>query len=220
MKIVCVSDTHCQLDKIKIPSGDLLIHSGDLLSRGNLEELKKEIVVLSKIVKNFDMHYFVAGNHDRIFENNPDAALELCKENGINVLMHEAVQYKGLNLFGSPYTPEFGRWAFNVPRGEKLKEKWSQIPDITNILITHGPPYGILDEIPTEYLGYRTNPEKNVGCRDLKDRIGELKELKTHIFGHIHHSYGQKTVNDVKYINASICTEQYKPDNKPTVIEI
>lgn len=220
MKIVCISDTHCKLNKIIVPEGEVLIHAGDLCSRGSRIEAEAEIKLLSKIAKNFDAHFFVPGNHDIIFEHDTIHMKAFCQSEGVNMLLHETATYKKFNIFGSPYTPEFFNWAFNVPRGEELYKKWQDIPLNTNILITHGPPSDMLDRIPDSYFNPLTNSRLNVGCEDLKNRISELKELKLHVFGHIHNSYGQKNKNGVKYINASICTEKYNPTNKPIVIEV
>ena len=51
----------------------------------------------------------------------------------------------------------------------------------------------------------------------LKERVDELKPLM-HVFGHIHYSYGAEKINDTLFVNASICTEQYNPINKPIVV--
>jgi Icc-related predicted phosphoesterase len=40
------------------------------------------------------------------------------------------------------------------------------------------------------------------------------------VFGHIHGAYGAAHIKDTLYVNASICTEQYIPSNKPIVIEL
>lgn len=95
-------------------------------------------------------------------------------------------------------------------RGEEIKERWGQIPEGIDILVTHGPPFGILDEVPD---GLR------VGCRDLLDRVVEVKP-KIHAFGHIHHSHGQVKLGDTLFVNAAICDEVYVAVNKPIIVEI
>jgi hypothetical protein len=48
---------------------------------------------------------------------------------------------EGVKIYGSPWLPSYHDWAFNLERGgEVLKQKWEQIPNGTDVLITHGPP--------------------------------------------------------------------------------
>lgn len=207
MRFVCISDTHNKLNRLVIPDGDVLIHAGDATGRGTVQELSrfnKEIGELPHPIK-----IFVPGNHDLGCEETPQIA-KLISSNFTHYLVDESVEIDGVKIYGSPYQPEFCNWAFNLPRGEPLKRKWAQIPDDTNVLITHGPPYGILDQTPTG---------EKVGCHDLMNRIQELKELKMHHFGHIHHSYGIEQKGGVTFINTSICTEEYLPTNQPIVFD-
>ena len=97
---------------------------------------------------------------------------------------------------------------------DEIKEKWEMIPRDINILITHGPPKGILDLV--------TYDQVNVGCPSLMEEVLKLKDLKAHAFGHIHEEYGTKKLEETGpiFINASTCTLSYKPWNKPIVIEI
>lgn len=210
-KIVMISDTHCQLDKVVIPDGDILLHSGDLTYRGTVQETEKELFELSKYRDKFKHIILVEGNHDWLGIHNPSLFEQMCKDNGITLLNDSGITIDGLNFYGSPFQPEFFAWAYNLPRGEPLKLKWSHIPDNTNVLITHGPPAGILDEVPCP-------KGSHVGCEDLYNRIQDLKELKLHVFGHIHHSYGSTRIGNTTFVNASVCTEKYKPTNKPRCI--
>jgi hypothetical protein len=146
-----------------------------------------------------------------LFQWNIEVAKEICNDNGLTALVDEFIILDGIKIFGSPWQPEFCDWAFNLPRGPQLKEKWDAIPDDTNVLVTHGPPYMMLDYAPQ--CG-------NVGCVDLWDRVLQLKQLKIHSFGHIHYSYGVKEFNGVKYVNASICNEAYRASNDPIVLEL
>lgn len=211
MRLVCFSDTHKLHQQVLIPNGDILIYAGDMCGRGSEKSACKFITWLSN--KPHKHKVIIAGNHDRCFElpNTKQILKQVAKENNVIYLEHEPVIINGLNFFGSPYQPEFCNWAFNVPRGERLERLWSQIPDNTDILITHGPPYGILDLVMSGV---------HVGCSDLRTRINNLPNLKVNIFGHIHFSYGKEIHNDVTYVNASICTEAYEPLNQPWIIDI
>jgi len=113
-------------------------------------------------------------------------------------------------VWGTPWQPRFCSWAFNVDRGADIKQHWDKIPINTDILITHGPPFGTLDKV----IG-RT---ESLGCEELAKRIREIKP-KIHVFGHIHTGYGYKFDGNTHYINASILNEQYKYTQKPLTID-
>lgn len=207
MKIVCISDTHLQLDKVSIPDADILLHAGDLTFQGTVLEIEKELKKLSKI--NIKNKIIIAGNHDWLFQKEPLLAKQMCIDNGITYLQDSMIEIDGLKIYGSPWQPFFYNWAFNL-FSKELKEKWDLIPSGIDILITHGPPMGILDS---------AYEKTNLGCKHLFDKIMEIKP-KLHVFGHIHDSYGIKTFNDVKFVNASICDENYKPTNMPWSVEL
>jgi len=212
MKIVCISDTH-SLEPIKrFPKGDILIIAGDICNTGSLVDVIKFNSFLNSL--NYKYKILVAGNHDVIFEKNKLLALNFL--NNIVYLQDSEYILNNLKIYGSPWQPEFCNWAFNLPRGEKLKEKWDMIPIDTDILITHGPPYGILDKI-------KENSD-NLGCRELLKAVEKIKP-KLHVFGHIHGGYGiqekiWKNGNKTIFVNASICNEKYKPINKPIEVEL
>ena len=215
MRLVCLSDIHGQLAKsIKIPSGDILIFSGDYVDSD-----KTATDTLNRVVSWLEQSdcktiLFTPGNHDRLFERDIHLARKILDEDydkRIILLMDKAVTIDGINFYGSPYSPEFRNWAFMYRRGYEAKKKWEQIPPETNILFTHGPPYGKLDLTPEM---------QNVGCEQLRDRITQLPNLKAHIFGHIHDSYGRVKKDGVEYINASICNEAYKPINPIQILDI
>jgi Icc-related predicted phosphoesterase len=125
-------------------------------------------------------------------------------------LLDEELELEGLKFYGSPYQPEFCNWAFNLPRGPQLARKWAKIPDDTDVLITHGPPGGILDRVAGGEL---------VGCNDLRKRVKEINP-KLHVFGHIHEAYGWHWEDKTIFVNAANCDLGYNPINKPVVVEI
>lgn len=130
-----------------------------------------------------------------------------------NILMNSDITLEGLKIWGSPVTPWFHNWAYNMGRGAEIKKVWDKIPSDTSIVVTHGPPYGILDIVPRGYV------EEHVGCEELMKRMLEIKP-KLHIFGHIHEGYGQQQFQDTLYINASSVDERYMQNNLPIVIEL
>ncbi len=209
-KIVCLSDTHNCNEQIIVPEGDILIHSGDATIHGTIDE----IVLFNDWFANLPHRtkIFVAGNHDWLFETNNRFALSLLA-NSIIYLQDSFVEIEGLKIYGSPWQPRFYDWAFNLTRGAELAEKWKLIPADSDILITHGPPHGILDEVPRQFW------IENTGCEELRKRVEEIRP-KAHIFGHIHCGYGMAEQFGVKFINASNCDESYEPTNAPIVFEV
>ncbi len=134
-------------------------------------------------------------------------------------LENSSLVIDGVKFYGSPYQPEFFNWAFNLPRGYALKQKWAQIPLDTNVLITHGPPYGMLDMVVDNK--YNQGRDLHQGCEELIEKVIDLKDLKLHCFGHLHLNGGQKQTIDGKvFVNAAICDEAYNPVNKPIVVDI
>jgi Icc-related predicted phosphoesterase len=229
IRIICISDTHSLHSKIKIENyinpkvSNILIHAGDCTNVGREKEVGDFINWYQNL--EFDTKIFIAGNHDISFENKPNwLNTYLYEENlhqsNVTYLRDDSITIdfpefsRPIKIYGSPWQPEFYNWAFNLPRdGEELKKKWEQIPNDTDILITHGPAFGMLDYVMDKY------GQRNVGCELLKERIDVLKPLM-HVFGHIHYSYGTEKINDTLFVNASICTEQYNPINEPIVVDL
>lgn len=214
MKIVCISDTHNNNEKIAVPDGDVLVHSGDATINGTVDEVKRFADWFRSLPQRHKI--FVAGNHDWLFQRDNDLARTLLGSE-IVYLQDSAVEIEGVEFYGSPWQPRFYEWAFNLNRGPELAAKWSLIPEDTHVLITHGPPRGILDRVP-QPLGF-----DNEGCDDLLARIRHLASrgrLRAHIFGHIHFGYGLHEEFGVRFVNASNCDEEYLPNNLPVVVDI
>lgn len=208
MKFVALSDTHNLHDYTHIPKGDVLLFGGDMCGHGTLDEVTRFGEFLAKLP--FAHKIVIAGNHDWPFQREPDKARAALGD--VTYLEDEECIIDGIKIYGSPWQPEFCNWAFNLSRGEPLKQVWSKIPDDTNVLITHGPPYDILD---------RCHDGRRVGCSDLRQRIGQLPSLKAHLFGHIHESYGRHIEGECQYLNGSICDlYQRKAENVPWVFEL
>jgi Icc-related predicted phosphoesterase len=215
MKITFISDTHGLHSHYTskaygnlLGEGDILVHAGDISNIGKESEIKNFLDWFSNT--DYTHKVFIAGNHDWGFTKIDDIDQEY-KDKGVVYLCDSSVTIEGLKFYGTPWQPEFYNWAFNLPRnGNELKSKWDLIPDDTDILITHGPPWSILDVVPTG---------APVGCEFLYDRVLEVRPL-INVFGHIHSSYGQKTLNGIEYLNASLLGENYLPKNLPIKIDL
>lgn len=231
MRIVCISDTHGLHNSMEhlLPYGDVLIHAGDCTNVGKPKEIE-EFVYWFQNLKGFDTKIFIAGNHDFGFESYDDIRHNnerpwihhLLNEENLSqsdvVYLHdsefiiESPEFsRPIKFYGSPWQPEFYNWAFNLPRnGWELELKWKEIPDDTDILITHGPPHGVRDFTPNNL---------QVGCELLRFRVEQFNPL-LHVFGHIHHAHGAAQIKDTLFVNASTCTERYEPINKPIIVEL
>lgn len=206
MRCVCISDTHGLHDALKLPQGDLLIHTGDFSKRGQEQEIIGFNTWLSQ--QNFTHKVVIAGNHDFLFETDPSLARQLL--NAAHYLENDPLVIEGLHLWGSPVTPYFFNWAFNRYRGLDIKKYWDNIPEDLDILLTHGPPMGILD---------KTQRGKHVGCEELKIAI-EDKHPRVSIFGHIHEAYGAEPSKNTLYINACSLNAKYEVAHAPIVFDI
>lgn len=207
---VCISDTHgLHADLPELPKGDVLIHAGDCLGTGSVKSLESFAQWFESQPHKHKI--LVAGNHDRAFYERPDLIKTLLPT--ANYLEDSGIDINGFKFWGSPWTPTFHHWCFMLERGVALKERWSLIPEDTDVLVTHGPPQSIGDTVrmPTGI--------QHVGCEDLLARTDQLA-LKVHAFGHIHEGYGQYRRDGRLLINASTCTEYYESTNSPIIFEL
>lgn len=204
MHFVAISDTHNRQDRCpewKVPDGDTLIHAGDLTMGGTEEEILRACKWLQSLPHKRKI--VVAGNHDFLFEEDGARSMEIAVDHGLEVLEDCGILVEGILVWGTPYQPWFHQWAFNVADERERKKHYDLIPMDTRILVTHTPPYGILDMTPHGGA---------VGCKEMLHAVLRVKP-EYHIFGHIHHSYGMACVNGTTFMNASSCNERYQLRN-------
>ena len=134
LKIVAISDTHCQLSKIDLPDGDILVCTGDITFSGDVKETEKELFELGKYRAKYKHIVLVEGNHDWLGQRNEELMDRMVEENSITLLRDRPAVIEGIRFYGSPWQPEFCNWAFNLPRGERLAEKWALIPKDIQVL--------------------------------------------------------------------------------------
>jgi len=206
MKICALSDTHGYHRQVKIPSGvDLILFAGDISNQGEDHILRDFNVWLGELGV---PAIVVAGNHDLTLDNNYYLAKQVLS-NAI-YLEHELVEFNGVKIFGSPYSPKLGWWGFGLTKDE-AEHKWSQLPEDTDIVMSHGPMFGFLDKL--------NRNGNHVGCKKLRKHIRRVKP-KYLIVGHIHEEHGYMP-GDTQTYNVSICDwPDCEPTYSPTIIEI
>lgn len=205
MRLVLISDTHMTHGRIDVPAGDILIHAGDSTKRGTAPQLREVAEFMA--AQPHAHKVIIAGNHDFGLQEDLGLGRTLFGE---AYLCDAEARFGDVRVWGSPWQPWFYDWAFNLQRGEPLREKWDLIPEGTDVLVTHGPPQGILD---------RTVMGQDVGCEELLLAAMRVRP-RVHVFGHIHEAYGTRRVGDTLFVNASTCTLAYQPDNAPIVVEL
>lgn len=219
MRICCMADLHGHLPDLE--PCDLILIAGDICPHSPTFSLKKpynEALWQKKwLMDNFIPWQlrqekagrwvnYVAGNHDFGLSNFP--------ANGDYYLQDSPAKFNDVIIYGTPWQPWFYDWAFNAPRDDVneyfLAEKFSPIPKC-DILISHGPPHGILDQ---------NSDGDSVGSKALLKRIQQVKP-KLVVFGHIHEQGGkQVTIDGTTYVNAAMCDLRNKPIREPLYLEI
>lgn len=217
MKLVVISDTHTQHMKLAIPDGDVLIHCGDATMRGSMEEVSGFAEWFMSLPHKLKL--FTPGNHDALFQSH--RALSESMLAGVEILSDRAFRYGGLLFYGSPWTRKFMNWSFMADEA-KLARYFELIPEQqqVDVLITHGPPHGVLDGNPVTIIGHPgASVTERSGSEALGDRVMRIKP-RIHVFGHIHSGYGTVGNPATTFYNAAICNDAYEPVNAPHVIEI
>lgn len=213
MKVVCFGDNHgVSLEKVLWPEGDVLVCVGDFSDVGNIIDVKVFANELGELPYKYKI--VIAGNHDWAFQENNDVARAILREAGLETiyLQDDVVGIEGVRFYGTPWTSLFNDWAFMKPE-EELFEIYSNIPKNVDVLISHGPPFGILDKVLPK--------DECAGGKSLLETI-KVKKPYFHVFGHIHEGYGEAELNGIEthFINCSLLDEKYKLVNSPVIFEI
>jgi predicted phosphodiesterase len=207
MKLVAVSDLHGTLPSI--PPCDLLLIAGDVCPATGHSIARQASwldtdfrrwlgqVPARKIIG-------VAGNHDFIFEQAPQQVPD-----GLPwvYLQDSGTRWEGLSIWGTPWQPWFFDWAFNLYERD-LAAKWQLIPEGTDVLVLHGPPFGYGDGVP------RDEGIEHTGSRSLLERI-QLVAPRVAVFGHIHEGRGEWQVGRTLLANVTILDEGYRHVHEP-----
>lgn len=232
-RLVIFSDIHMKWNELTLPKGDFLIFAGDATYQGKEYEIIPFLVWLESRVQNYKKVLFIGGNHDRLLEQDPSHFRQLKSIYAPSIIYLEQSSYKdtisGIKFHGIPFVRTInGNWSFERSEAE-MEELVKQIPDDIDVLISHGPPYGILDNFyrkraiddPTARFGIRFEEiELKVGSKALLKRIQEIRP-RVVCFGHIHENGNTKLeIDGITYINAAILDEHYEIAHEPMVIDV
>lgn len=206
LRVVCISDTHEMHRDLEVAPGDILIHAGDFSffsgRRSQIVDFNDWLGLLPHKVK-----IVIPGNHEFLFQSEP-AAMKMITN--ATLLMNSAVQVGGVTVWGSPVTPLVGG-AFSCLDPVERRKIYASIPEMTDIIVTHGPPAEILDR--------ESASDPPGGCRELRSAVLQLKP-RLHVFGHIHGGYGRVKIGPTIFVNAALFGEFGDLEKKPIVIEL
>lgn len=217
VRIVAIGDTHTKHRQLILPEGDILVHTGDFMNSG--EDFRNIIDFNFWLAEQkFDHKVVIAGNHDRLFENQSSFARSLLTS--ATYLENSGVDILGLKFWGSPFTPEFCGWSFMRGRGVEMAQEWKKIPRDLDVLLVHGPPFGFLDQ----YEG------KHVGCEALAVALYR-RNVRIVLCGHIHPGHGRAemaTESSTEHpgwpptliANVAVLDAKYQLAYSPTVIDV
>jgi len=177
--VAAIADTHGL--SFACPPADVLIHAGDMTAWGEWSETAALGRALGE--EDYRAVLLVPGNHDRIFEKLPRGEAYPFSPN-THLLIDEAWEYRGRLFYGSPWTPFFDQmnpaWTAFMAAEEELRRRFDQMPAEIDVLITHGPPWGILDN--------------GAGSLALREAV-EKRIVRHHVFGHCHELGGRSRSN-------------------------
>ena len=218
-RLVVVSDTHNRHRDIAMPDGDVAVHCGDASVSGTREELEEFVAWFSSLSHRHKL--MVGGNHDDWLEFHP----ELAKDAGISFMWDSGVFAEGLSFYGSPYRTvseervrlpkTHHRWSAFMITEAWAAHAWNEIPMGLDVLVTHQPPYGLLDSAGSKPWG-------SPALRSVVERV----RPKMHLFGHVHGAYGNIVVGSTTFINAAICDGDGghegagEPSRQPVIIDL
>jgi predicted phosphodiesterase len=210
MRLVLLADTHTHQTELgALPSGDALILAGDLCNMFSKPGYDEQLSRLNRWLgeQPFTYRLVIGGNHDGLLQS--VAGQPFTRLSNATWLCDSGVTIEGIQFWGSPWTSgSSGPMAFQL-LPSNLKAKWDLIPHHTDVLITHGPPYGVLDQTSWGHGG----------DEDLRDAV-ERTQPALHVFGHIHTARGIRKKGQTLYVNACVSGEDNEVVASAVVVDL
>lgn len=217
MRLICLSDTHNQHEHLtgwlvqNQKEGDVLVHAGDLTTYGSRMEVEEATTWLASLP--YQTKLLVWGNHDE-FGSSPQFTMPA----GITLLQDSGVEIQGIKIWGSPWVPRLLRSHTGRDK-DALRQAWGLIPSDTEVLITHGPPYGILDQM--DWFTGNSFVERRMGCEYLARMLrDQCPALRVHVFGHMHENHGCHEGHRITHYNVAILDDNHQRGRLPTIIPL
>lgn len=200
-KILHLSDTHNLHRQLgNLPTADIIVHSGDISYAGTGTEVADFIEWFGAL--DYEFKIFIAGNHDFCLEGkNLDTIQRFLPENCF-YLYNSGIKIGDVKFWGVPFF-------FSDDVSGKYVNRIAQIPTDIDVLISHRPPLGILDN----------SKDTVFGCPELLRKVLEVRP-RYHLFGHIHDAYGVQQSRFTTFSNASIVGEGYNLENAPNIFHL
>lgn len=212
MRLVAFSDSHFVIKPKLIPEGDVLVVAGDIMLSGYVQEWIPIIDSIAKLPH--PRKILVGGNHDRYIEERSSLALADLADRGIEYVGAPTYDLtrllNGMSLLGLPFVTDLPRWAFNTTE-DQVQKYLKDTPQV-DIVVSHSPPYGIMD-------GVYNDSSRHYGIKAYVDYLRE-KPPAIWICGHCHDCYGYDKVKGVHFYNVAHCDERYNQTNPPIVLEL
>lgn len=209
-RFVIISDTHNAHDQLEVPDGDFLIHCGDMTNIGDTVSLKLFFDWFSDQPHKYKLCIY--GNHDNLRKRHMMLGTAEFDRPGVQILFDEYLEIDGIKIYGTP-------WVWDAP-----PNAWNDIPDETQLLITHPPPHGILDQVPSGEFSFEGELLESMGSIKLLNRMRDLSHLRLHCFGHCHEQ-GGRIFRDYEgrgltLVNAACMNNEMEIINKPVVLDL
>jgi calcineurin-like phosphoesterase family protein len=213
IRIIAISDTHGFHRFVDIPEGDVFVHAGDITMDGEIETIADFVDWLAWLPHKYKI--VVPGNHDRCFDISQTkydgSASARFDRPRVHLLVDRTltleVGTEKLKVYGAPWVPNLSSWAF----WDRNYDKFEYAPRDIELLVTHGPPFGIRDDDAMD---------THFGSPHIVRYLNRCPMLKAHIFGHVHQGYGMGKRGEILFANAATCDRNYDPVNAPLVIDV
>lgn len=249
MRLALVSDTHGKHGELQrgweasgdwdlLLGCDAVVHCGDGTRVGTPHEGAALLRWLTRVALAGPAVLLVPGNHDFCF----DPAWRATTERGlerhghraaygeafgrlrvehplVHFLVDSGADVGGVSFWGSPVTPWFNDWAWNRARGADIRRHWDMVPAGVDVLVTHGPPRGVLDALSDRNWKPDRPEGRNPGCHDLLETVARVRPA-LHCFGHIHEARGYRREGSTLFVNCSSLDERYEPCGPPVFVDV